>query len=362
MASTETLGTRSRGRDNAFDVLRLLGATLVLMSHSFVLAGVVEPKLGDSSLGVLGVEIFFTISGFLVTASWLSDPRLRAFLAKRALRILPALVATLAVCAFLLGPLLSTLGAGSYLGGTGMLSYVVDNVVAVVSAGTVKDVSYVLPGVFTDNPTDSINGSLWTLPVEVRAYVLVLGFGLFGILTRWLWPAVLAGLALVVAGAGESTLLIVMFLVASLMYVHRDRIPLRGSLAMLALAAWLVCVWFPQGAVVVAVSVPYLVLFVAYTAPAALRRLTRRGDISYGVYLIAFPVQQTVVLALGPDVPVLVVIALSLPVTFALAILSWRFVEKPALRLKRVAVGARGGTTRLPDPQPEPSQPIPALS
>jgi peptidoglycan/LPS O-acetylase OafA/YrhL len=362
MASTETLGTRSRGRDNAFDALRLLGATLVLVSHSFVLAGVAEPKLGDSSLGVVGVEIFFAISGFLVTASWLSDPRLRAFLAKRALRILPALVATLAVSAFLLGPLLTTLGVGSYLGGTGMLTYVLDNVVAVVTAGTVTDVSYVLPGVFSGNPTDAVNGSLWTLPVEVRAYVLVLAFGLVGILTRWLWPAVLAGLALVAAGTSESTLLIVMFMVASLMYVHRDRIPLRGSLALLALASWLVCVWFPQTAVVVAVAFPYLVLFVAYRAPAAVRRLTRRGDVSYGVYLLAFPVQQTVVLAFGPGVSVLVVIAVSLPVTFALAILSWRFVEKPALRLKRVAVGARRVATRPPEAQPEPSQPIPALS
>lgn len=366
MASSETLGTRSRGRDNAFDVLRLLGATLVLVSHSFVLAGVAEPKLGDSSLGVFGVEIFFVISGFLVTASWLSDPRLRAFLAKRALRILPALVATLAVCAFLLGPLLTTLGIGSYLSGTGMLIYVADNIVAVVSAGTVKDVSYVLPGMFPDNPTSSINGSLWTLPVEVRAYILVVVFGVVGILTRWLWPAVLAGLAIVVAGTGESTLLIVMFMVSSLMYIHRDRIPLRGSFALLALGAWLVAVWFPQAAVVVALTVPYLVLFAAYKAPAGVRWLTRRGDISYGVYLIAFPVQQTVVLALGPDVSVLVVIAVSLPVTFALAMLSWRFVEKPALRLKRVAVGTRRVAARPPEPQPqpqpEPSQPIPALS
>src|SRR3954469_13920877 len=148
MALNETLGARSRGRDNAFDVLRLLGAVLVLVSHSFVLAGVAEPKLGDSSLGVLGVEIFFAISGFLVTASWLADPRPRAFLAKRGLRIMPALLVTVAVSAFLLGPLLSTLSAGSYASASGTVSYFFDNAVAVVSGGTLRHVAYTLPGVF----------------------------------------------------------------------------------------------------------------------------------------------------------------------------------------------------------------------
>src|ERR671933_330026 len=154
MASTETLGSRSRGRDNAFDALRLLGAVLVLVSHSFALAGVAEPKLGKSSLGVIGVEIFFAISGFLVTASWLSDPRPRAFLAKRALRILPALIVTVALTAFLLGPLLTTLSAGSYETASGTASYVVDNIVAVLTGGTVRDVAYALPGVFGGNPLD----------------------------------------------------------------------------------------------------------------------------------------------------------------------------------------------------------------
>jgi peptidoglycan/LPS O-acetylase OafA/YrhL len=359
MASTETLGARSRGRDNAFDVLRLLGAVLVLVSHSFALAGVAEPKLGKSSLGVIGVEIFFAISGFLVTASWLSDPRPRAFLAKRALRILPALIVTVAVTAFLLGPLLTTLSAGSYETASGTASYVVDNIVAVLTGGTVRDVAYALPGVFGGNPLDSVNGSLWTLPVEVRAYVLVLALGLVGILTRWFWPLVLVGLALVASGTSEANLLLVIFMVGSLMCLHRDRIPLRGSLALLALAGWLGGVWFREGAVIVAVAAPYLVLYTAYRAPAALRRLTSRGDVSYGVYLLAFPVQQTIVHVLGGDVSAFAVLALSLPITYALAMLSWRFVERPALRLKNAVAGPRPQRAPQPEPQPEP---VPALS
>jgi peptidoglycan/LPS O-acetylase OafA/YrhL len=362
MAMTETLGSRSRGRDNAFDVLRLLGATLVLVSHSFALAGVAEPKLGRSSFGVLGVEIFFAISGFLVTASWLSDPRPRAFLAKRGLRILPALIVTVAVSAFLLGPLLTTLAPGGYARAPGTLSYLIDNVVAVVTGGTVRDVAYSLPGVFSGNPMDAVNGSLWTLPVEVRAYALVLALGLVSALTRWLWPLVVAGLAVVFTGTSESNLLLVIFMVGALMYVHRDRIPLRGSLALAALAGWAACVWFAEGAPVVAVSAPYLVLYVAYRAPAFLRRLTSRGDVSYGVYLLAFPVGQTIVQLLGSsDVSPYAVIALSFPITYVLAMLSWRFVEKPALRLKNAAAGRRRERPAQLEPQAEP-QPVPAMS
>jgi peptidoglycan/LPS O-acetylase OafA/YrhL len=362
MSSTKTLGSRSRGRDNAFDVLRLLGATLVLVSHSFALAGVAEPKLGRSSLGVLGVEIFFAISGFLVTASWLSDPRPRAFLAKRGLRILPALIVTVGVSAFLLGPLLSTLAPGGYARAPGTLSYFADNIVAVVSGGTVRDVAYSLPGVFSGNAIDAVNGSLWTLPVEVRAYALVLALGLVGILTRWLWPIVIAALALLVTGVSESTLLLVIFMVGSLMYLHRDRIPLRGSLALAAVAGWGGCIWFPEGAPIVAVSAPYLVLFAAYRAPAALRKLTSRGDVSYGVYLLAFPVQQTIVHLVGPSsVSPFVVIVISFPMTYLLAMLSWRFVERPALRLKDAVAGRRRERAAHLEPQAEP-QPVPALS
>jgi len=83
------------------------------------------------------------------------------------------------------------------------------------------------------------------------------------------------------------------------------------------------------------------VIYVAYRAPRGLRRLTRPGDVSYGVYLLAFPVQQTIVLlAGGGGIGPLALVAISLPVTYLLALLSWRVIERPALSLKR---RVRGG-------------------
>jgi len=358
MASTNVLGARTRGRDNAFDVLRLLGAALVLVSHSFALAGDAEPRLGDHSLGVIGVEIFFAISGFLVTASWLSEPRVRAFLVKRALRILPALVVTVVLSAFVLGPLLSTLSTGEYLRDARPYTYVIDNVGAVVGAGTVWDVAYTLPGVFAGLPSDAVNGSLWTLPVEVRAYLLVLVLGLVGLLAKRLWIVAALGLLALAPGASESTLLLVVFLVSALMYVKRDSIPLDGRLALAALLVWLIAMWAPHAQPLVAIAAPYVVLYAAYRAPAGVRTITRRGDVSYGLYLLAFPVQQLLLELLGAGTSPYLLTLIALPVTYALATLSWRLVERPALRLKSMLAGPRQeAPARRPEPQPTPVLP-----
>ncbi|MEA2247658.1 MAG: hypothetical protein QOH46_2187, partial [Solirubrobacteraceae bacterium] len=92
----------------------------------------------------------------------------------------------------------------------------------------------------------------------------------------------------------------------------------------------------PVSNLLVALTVPYLVIYVAYEAPRRLRGLTRPGDVSYGLYLLAFPVGQTIQHlagrgALGP----LALLAIAFPVTYLLALLSWRLVERPALALKR---------------------------
>jgi peptidoglycan/LPS O-acetylase OafA/YrhL len=347
---------RAGSRDNGFDVLRLSAATLVLVSHAFALAGHREPRLGRTSLGIVGVEIFFAISGFLVTMSWLAQPRLPAFVLKRGLRILPALVVTVALSAFVLGPLVSTQSTGTYLRQSGPALYVADNVVAVASAGTVRDLAYRLPGVFPGNTSDVVNGSLWTLPVELRAYLLVLVLGFAGLLLRRLWLAVAAMLLLLAAPASASGWtgvgwvvrtfrdaeplylhLLAIFGVSALLFVYRDRVPLRPWLAAAALALWVISTWTPLSTVLVALAGPYLVVYAAYAAPKGLRRLTRHGDVSYGLYLLAFPVTQTIVFLAGRDaLGPLALLAISFPATYVLATLSWRLVERPALSLKPV--------------------------
>jgi peptidoglycan/LPS O-acetylase OafA/YrhL len=348
-----TLAARVRDRDNGFDVLRLAAAAVVLVSHSFVVAGHAEPHVGHWSLGALGVEVFFAISGFLVAKSWLSQPRLSAFAFKRSVRILPALLVTVSACALLFGPLSAAPG------------YILDNLLATVTGGSARHVALDLPGAFGANADHAVNRSLWTLPIEVRAYMLVALLGLLGLLTRALPAAVLGFFALSIApggivdlpvvgsaidllrGAdGEASLLVAIFAMAGLAYVWRERVVLRADLAALALVAFVLSLDSPVERIVLLFAIPYLVLFLAYRGPSAARRLTRHADVSYGLYLLAFPVQQVIVRAWDGAAPSPVTVALiALPATYLLATISWYGVERPFLRLKRIAAQPRAGTT-----------------
>lgn len=100
---------------NNFDFVRLLAAYAVLVSHQNVLMGHPDLMIDDRiSLGALGVAIFFTISGYLVTQSWLSDPHPVRSAVKRILRIWPALFVVTVIAALVVGPLVSSFTAKEY--------------------------------------------------------------------------------------------------------------------------------------------------------------------------------------------------------------------------------------------------------
>jgi peptidoglycan/LPS O-acetylase OafA/YrhL len=314
--------TSAGGRDNAFDFLRLVAAALVLFSHSFVLTGAAEPQIGDASIGFLGVEIFFAISGFLVSASWARDPRWRSFVAKRARRILPGLTFCLVLTALLLAPL----AAPGYVG---------QNLLAVATGGLLAEPAYTLPGVFGGG---SVNGSLWTLPIEVQAYFAVAVLGSLTLTRRLITAGVLIALAApaaayalpvvgpVLESRPESVQLLATFAVGALLYAHRERIPLRLDAAALALGALAASLGTPAERIATALCLPYLVVVAAYRTP-----LRRRGpDLSYGVYLFAFPVQRALLEAAGGLDHPAALFAASVPPTFALAWLSWSLVEARA--------------------------------
>lgn len=334
-------------RSNNFDVLRLGAAALVLFSHAFLVNGVPDPAIavtGDETLGDMAVTAFFGISGFLVARSWCRDPRLGRFVAKRALRILPGLWAVVALCALVIGPLFSTASLGAYFGNGETWRYMADN--------GVLHTSLYLPDVFRANPHDGVNGSLWTLPLELEAYLAVAVLGVLGAFRR---TRVVAGVALallvldlpfgpgghaLVTASGASSLAedtvnrLAAFFVAALVYLLRERrIVSMPGLALVGVA-WLASIGTPFEYVVGAVAIPYAVVLAAYRTPAALGRLARRGDFSYGIYLWGWPVEQMVRAIAGPGLGVAGTLAVAAPLTYAVAVASWRLVEAPALRLR----------------------------
>ncbi|HEX7298627.1 MAG TPA: acyltransferase [Solirubrobacteraceae bacterium] len=369
-----SLDASSRERRNNFDVLRLAAATLVLVSHSFVVVGHDEPHVGHFPLGTLGVEIFFAISGFLVAKSWFTQPRLGAFALKRGLRIVPALAVTVLALAFVLGPAVSGESSSSYFGSTDTYAYPVDNVAAVASGGSVRHIAHDLPGVFTANPDTSVDRSLWTLPIEVQAYMALAILGMAGLLAGALpfmvaaffllsvapggvvdLPGIGSALEFVRGADGEASHLLAIFSLSALMYHYRAKVALRADLAVVAGIAMVVTFDTPVERWVLLVAIPYLVLFLAYRSWGGLRKLTDHADVSYGLYLLAFPVQQTIVHLWGGRPAPAVVALVAFPITYLLALGSWHAVEKRALGLKRALANRRAArvSARRTAPEPE---------
>lgn len=339
-------------RDNNFDVLRLVAATVVLVFHAYLLTGYSQPVLPSTELPVsdVGLLIFFAISGFLVARSWLHEPRVLPFAIKRGLRILPGLVVALVISAYVIGALSATTGPVDHLTAGTPAKYVAGHSLLLserglhgrVAAHVVDSPDESLPGVFAENPSRLLNGPLWTLPVEVGAYTLLVLGGLLALFwgrwsTRLAAGAVFigaSGLALRAGGLDTYSLYSV-FAGGALLYALRDRLSLNFGLFALAVGVWVASYQLPDAgqAIVTGLTVPYAVVFLAFRGLNGLRWLTRPGDLSYGMYIYAWPVGQLVVQATGTRSPA-VVMVLSLVLTYALAFLSWRVIERPALRLK----------------------------
>ncbi len=335
-------------RDNDFDAIRLLAACAVLVGHAFPLTGMPHPPLlAGLKLFDLGVYVFFSLSGFLIATSWRRAPRVVPFLLKRVFRIFPALVLLVLVTTFVLGPLVSAVGAAGYFADAGSWAYLGNLTLVPV---------YSLPGVFLENPVDAIvNGSLWTLGPEFLCYLGVLGVGLLA--HRSAQPgaqrlALFAALGLVavvvllvpdVAPRGSRDVLTVLvFFAGGAVLAEAEALGMPAALRRLPVLLALTVGWIAAGAflpepaaVALAwVVLPCLVVGWGGRSTPVVRRAARFGDLSYGLYLWGFPVQQTVVLLL-PGLPLPVDILLVAVMTGALALASWWLVERRAIGLGR---------------------------
>jgi len=173
------------GRHNNFDALRLVAAASVVFSHSFLISeGTQDHEWliwlteNQSILGLVGVFVFFAISGFLVTQSFEETGDAWRFLAKRSLRIFPGLFVATVLSAFALAPLVTTLWPSAFLSRPEPYEYVIGNTL-------LDQTVHELPGVmFVNNPVGlEINGSLWTLRLEFTMYLMVLALGVLRLLT-----------------------------------------------------------------------------------------------------------------------------------------------------------------------------------
>jgi len=331
---------------NNFDFLRLLAAGLVLFSHQQALMGQVPIAVGGVNLGTLGVLIFFAISGYLVSQSWHADPHPGRFALKRFLRIWPGLAVVTVLAALVLGPLVSSLDVATYFRSPEWVWYF---------KTLLMSVQYHLPGVFADNPHPAaVNGSLWTIPLEVKWYVVLCAAGCLRLLKwRWLVTAAFVGLVIfhflaIDPNYSHFREYGMFFVAGSVMYLFRDWWqPRPWLLAVVALLAGMVVWQMVMPLLGVLVALPPLVVIVGEHSAPVLRRFGRFGDLSYGTYIYAFPVQQTLIWKFGASGSFVGYVLATTVITLICAWLSWHLVERPALSLKRRLRSRR----RLPEPE-----------
>ncbi|HEY0311711.1 MAG TPA: acyltransferase [Allosphingosinicella sp.] len=354
-----TIGSRLdafKGLAPGSDFLRLaLAIGVVLWHEREIMFG--RPDARNVVISLLGPTIlpmFFALSGFLICAS-AQRLSLRQFLVNRSLRIFPALCVEVLLCAVLLGSIFTALPLKDYFSSPGTYRYLTN---------CIGLINFTLPGVFTSNPSSTVNWSIWTIPCELTCYA---------IMSAIIWLDVLAStrrviLFCLILGAAIAVLyingprisavlhifqptikylttsglgLLIPFVMGVLGYVYRYRISFNrpALLAALVPVAMLLIIRgdigrYPILFPFLAVSLTYLVMYVSLCR-IPLPPGFGSGDYSYGIYLYGAPLQQAVRAALPNLDNGAAYLAIAIAVIALFAALSWHLVEKPILRMRK---------------------------
>ncbi|HEY1798544.1 MAG TPA: acyltransferase [Stellaceae bacterium] len=334
--------SRTAERANNFDSLRLVAALSVMFSHSFLIAEGSEAhewfvRLSGNQcvLGLVGVFVFFVISGYLVTASYCRHPRPGRFALHRVLRIFPGLIVNLLVCAFALGPLVTSLSGHDYFASGTLYRYLGQSFL-------LSPNSPPLPGVtFVDNAVGNIvNGSLWTLRYEMMMYAMVLLLGLAGLL-RLSTTLLLTALGIVAVAFenslkpfgdfGEMAWLLGFFASGMAMHFLRPYLSFRWPYMLLAVAVLAGFVWLHVFIMLFPLAGAYLVIGFATRHDPGLDYSRHLGDLSYGLYIYGWPAENLVVWLSHGHAAWWQVFLGAVAIAGPLAYLSWHLVESRAL-------------------------------
>lgn len=343
-----TVKQLDHGRQNNFDLIRLLAATSVIFSHSYLVTNnfANEPlirSLGFLDMGALGVCIFFTISGYLVLKSLYRQPTLSRFVWARALRIFPALFVSALFCALFVGPLTTTVPLTDYFKTRAVYGFI-------WRLTTQHNFQNMLPGVFAHNPYPyHVNSPTWTLPAEMALYAGVTIFGIGLLLWRRDFKALkkcipLFAVLLFFFFTMTYTLGYIFyisvwgcFFLAGMCFYwlnEKIKISLRLLLSLLIICMLLHVFAKPEWAkYAIDLLIIYGVFVFAYHPKLQIKNFIGHVDISYGLYIYAFPIQQYIVFKyplFNQWNNFFITMALAIP----LALVSWLFIEKPALSLK----------------------------
>lgn len=345
-----TIGQLDNTRNNNFDLIRFVAASLVICSHSYLVLGAFEEEpfkkwVGFYNLGAISVCVFFVISGYLITKSLLRQDSLSGFIWARALRIFPALCIAVLFCVLIIGPLCTSVTLAEYFSQANTYTFLWGN------ATLLKPTPF-LTGVFEKNPYPQyVNSPLWTLRAELFMYLVVFFGGVVALAFKGNYAkigksaALIVGVSLYLLGMQltknyllhQALQWIMFFVMGAGIYALRNKIKVDLPYAILAWVTMVLFIVFkiPGFKFVFILTIAYSIFVFAYHPTLLIRGFNKYGDFSYGLYIYAFPIQQALTLKV-PGLSPLSHFAISYALTFVLAVFSWHYVEKRALQLKNI--------------------------
>jgi peptidoglycan/LPS O-acetylase OafA/YrhL len=324
---------------NNIDIFRVIAACMVIYGHAYALA----PELGQSDFigrhlgfdysGSLAVKIFFFLSGLVLTNSLLLKRDPTSFIVSRFFRIWPAFTFVIIASAFLIGPIMTTYTINEYFNNILTYDYILKNLF--------MHINFELPGVFTNNTYgNAINGSIWTLPYEIAAYIVLLSLFMIGIFTNkkiatfifiliLLDPLLGNKIALTwLPQVSEITLLAPCFAFGSILAIYKNEIEINITVL---IGVWLL--YYSFNASTYSFYFFYLALFISILFISSLSwviKMRPKADISYGIYLWGWPVQQ-IISILYKEQGVVFNQSSSILISILLGFISWYLIEKRSM-------------------------------
>lgn len=334
---------------NAFDLLRVIFALMVLISHGYMITGnSTEPlqlfSKGQITLSEIGVMGFFSLSGYLIAASFDRSPNILRFIRNRFLRLFPGYWVCIIITAFIIAPAIffinnKTITGFNFWATDGSLSFVYKNAYLSMRQWNVGSILQNSPY------KDSLNGSLWSLFPEALCYGLTLFLGLFGLLNKNkqallllfilvytiyvvnLYPQAQFGPTFLTLSNARK--LYTCYVCGTCLYAFRNEIFIDVKGQLFIFLASVALIKFGGFLMVAPITIAILGIrgFSNFQVPL-------KYDISYGLYIYAFPIQQLLFRVFSPTISIIWYLTACIALTGLVALLSFLFIERPFLRLK----------------------------
>lgn len=316
--------------------IKFIAAIAVMFFHAFSIATgdsseecIVYITNGELNFGMLAVSIFFLVGGFFIAKSIQRLKTGKAYFKARMRKILPPLV-FVNFLVMIMGAFFSKYTIKQYFGMVETWKYMLNSIFILV---------HNLPGVFVNNVySQTVNGSLWTLPVEVFCYIACFIIYRLGFMSRKKFKITLPIVLVFFCGIyymGNNIQIIrslirpcMLFYIGMFFWIYRDKILLEKKWAIISFVCLCISIYFRATNVGMILFFPYIVFVLCFEIKQVSELVGSLGNYSYGIYLWGFPVQQAITQKMGGAMNPYLNFILALPIVMILARITYLFTEK----------------------------------